>query len=172
MNLTRELLKEHSKAQATKICHYIGTDKKRFADLMDIFFHSDYRLNQRSAYVLNMCYDKQPRLVEPYISQLIQNLHNGGLHDTVKRNTVRILQFITLPEELMGEAADICFHYLRSSKEPIAIKAFSMTVLANICHTYPELKNELQPLIEDMLPHGSAGIKNRGEKILSQLREL
>ena len=172
MNLEKELLKEHSKAQGNKIADYVIKDKKRFDNLMEIFFKADYRLNQRAAYSMNICYDKKPELITPYIEKLIFNLKKEGLHDAVKRNTIRILQFIQIPAELEGEIYDICFNYLTSMDEPIAIKAFSMRVLANICKSYPELKNELIPVIEDLLPHGSSGIKNRGKKILKELNTL
>lgn len=170
MNLSVELMREHSKSHATKIANYV-LKNNQFDDLMDIFFNSNYRLNQRSAYVMNICYEKQHKIIQPYIKKLVENLHQSGLHDAVKRNTVRILQFIQLPDNLIGEVADICFKYLISKDEPIAVKAFSMRVLANICKTYPELKNELIPIIEDMIPHGSPGIKNRGKKILKELQK-
>lgn len=169
MNLEEELLKEHSKAQGTKIANYAIIDKNRFDDLMQIFFSSDYRLNQRAAFAINICYDKKPDIITPYLEKLVKNLKRKGLHDAVKRNTVRILQFIELNEDLQGEIYDICFNYLTSKDEPIAVKAFSMRVLANVCQNYPELKNELIPIIEDMIPHGSSGIKNRGKKILKEL---
>ena len=172
MNLEEELLKEHSKAQGTKIANYVILDKKRFDRLMQIFFTANYRLNQRAAFALNICYNKNPEIVEPYIPALIENLHSPNLHDAVKRNTIRILQFVNIPSTLEGEIYDICFNFLKSKDEPIAIKAFSMRVLANICINHPELKNELIPAIEDLLPHGSSGIKNRGIKILKEISTL
>lgn len=172
MNLVEELLKEHSKAQGTKIANYVLQDNKRFDELMEIFFSSDYRLNQRAAFAINISFDKSPYIINPYIQRLIKNLHRNDLHDAVKRNTIRILQFIELKEDLQGEIYQICFDYLISKDEPIAIKAFSMSVLANVCKSHPELKNELIPIIEDLIPYGSSGIKSRGKKILKELKEL
>lgn len=172
MNLKEELLREHSKAQGNKIASYVVQDTKRYDELMTIFFEADYRLNQRAAFSINICFDKEPKLITPYITSLIKNLHRTDIHDAVKRNTIRILQFIDIPEEIEGELYDICFAFLISANEPIAIKAFSMRVLANICKSYPELKNELIPVIEDLMTHGSFGIKNRGKKILNELSKL
>ena len=172
MNLQEELLREHSKVQTRKLATYIGSNQKRFNDLMSLFFDGHYRLNQRAAAVLNECQTKQPQLVNPYLDRLISNLENKGIHDAVKRNTIRLLQFMDIPEKHKGELYDICFAFLISAEEPIAIKAFSMCVLANICKTYPELKNELIPVLEDLIPHGSSGIKNSGKKILAELDKL
>jgi hypothetical protein len=68
--------------------------------------------------------------------------------------------------------ANICFGYLSDPKEPIAVRVFSMTVLANMAKENPELKNEIIPIIEDQLPFGSAGFRSRGTKVLKILKSL
>ena len=77
-----------------------------------------------------------------------------------------------IPDDLLGITADICFSFLNSCQEPVAIRAHSMTILYNIVKKYPELKEELKVSIEDQIPYGSAGIKNRGNKILKALEKL
>lgn len=171
MDIQSELLRENSKTNALKITKYIGRDPERFQVLMDIFFGESYRLNQRSAWVINFCAEAHPDLFQPYLGKMIHNLRND-VHDAVKRNTLRMLQNYDVPEEYMGELADSCFEFLASNKEPIAIKVFSMSVLANIVEKFPELRNELQVLIEDQMPYGSAGFKSRGKKILARLQKM
>lgn len=162
------LLKEHSKNQTIKIVKFIGDDKQKFKELMNLFFHDEYRVVQRSAWVVNCCAEAHPELIRPYLNKMIEYMHKP-VHDAVRRNTVRILQFTDIPEKLTGKAATVCFDLLQSKSEPIAVKAFSMTVLANICKTHPELKNELKLVIEDLLPYSSAGLLSRGKKILKAL---
>ncbi len=67
---------------------------------------------------------------------------------------------------------DICFKYLEFPDEALAVKVFSMTVLGNLAKKYPEIKPELKLLIEDQLPHQTAGFKSRAKKILKQLGNL
>jgi hypothetical protein len=57
-----------------------------------------------------------------------------------------------------------------NTKQPIAVRVFSMTVLCNLAGKLPELKNELIPLIEDQMPYGSAGFISRGRKVLKDLK--
>ena len=45
-----------------------------------------------------------------------------------------------------------------------------MTILERMVDKYPELKEELIASIEANLEFGSAGIKNRGGKILARLK--
>jgi hypothetical protein len=100
---------------------------------------------------------------------MIKNLYND-VPDAVKRNTLRLLQDRELPSEVLGVATDVGFKIMESRAEPIAVKVFAMTMLANICKKVPELKNELKLLIEDQMPYGSAGFRSRGKRILKILR--
>jgi hypothetical protein len=57
-----------------------------------------------------------------------------------------------------------CFKFLESPTEALAVKVFSMTVLVNLAKQYPEIVPEIKILIEDQLPHQSAGFKSRTKK--------
>lgn len=172
MNIREEILKEHSKKQILKVANYVGQDEKLFAEVMRLFFANEYQVTQRIAAVMSVCVEKHPHLIQKFIEPLLKNLTKEKLHDAVKRNTVRIFQFIEIPKDLQGLAYQNCMNLLLSPDEPIAVKAFSMTVLANICKQEPDLKNELRIVIEDQLPYGSAGFKNRGEKTVKYLEKL
>lgn len=169
MNVKNELLKEHSKTQANKIADFIGKDPKRFQQLIELMLDTEYRVSQRAAMALSHCVDRHPTLLTPHLERLIKNLRNE-VHIAVTRNTVRLLQEVDIPERLLGETADICFKLMESNDSPIAVKVFSMTVLANICEKEPDLKNELALIIEDQMPYGSAGFRNRGAKILKKIK--
>ena len=170
MDIKAAVLEEHSKAQALYITNYIGKSPKRFAKLMECFFDDDWRLNQRAAYSMNFVVEKNPSLFAPYLEKAIHNLKSPK-HVAVKRNTLRILQTYDIPEELQGIVLDIAFKFLESQKEPIAIRVFSMTVIFEIAKNEPDLLRELRILIEENLPHGSAGFKSRGNKILKYINK-
>lgn len=169
MNIRTALINEYSKSNTMRIVEYIGSDQTRFDELMDIFLESDKELVKRAAWVMGHSGVKQPRLAYKHFPALIEKMKEPQIGDAFKRNTLRMWQFMDVSEEYIGEVADICFDLLMSMKEPVAIKVFSMTVLANIVQKIPELKNELRLLIEDQMPYGSAGFKSRGRKILKQL---
>ena len=90
MKLREEILKEHSKAQCTKIVKWVGSNQQRFDELFDLFLNDEYRVVQRAAW-------------------------------------------------------------------PVS---------------YPEIKPELKLIIEDQLPHQSAGFKSRAKMVLKQLSKL
>lgn len=171
MNIREELLREHSKAQTLKIVHYINNDQQKFDELMYLFMNDVYRVTQRAAWVVSHCAEFHPSLVEKHLRPMLENLQNP-VHVAVKRNTVRVLQDIELPEELLGLAATICLDFLADPQEAIAVKAFSMQVVYNICLKEPDLAGELKLILEDLLPHASSGVKNRATKILKKLQKL
>lgn len=169
MDLKQEILKEHSRAQAQKIADYVGHDPDKFKRLFDLFLSDEYRVAQRAAFAVGICGQRYPDLIEPYLKLMILNLKNKKIHDAVRRNSVRHLQSIDIPFELQGIAYEQCFQIMTSNSEPIAIKVFAMTVLANICQKEPGLAGELRLIIEDQLPYASAGFLSRAKKILKTL---
>lgn len=171
MDLKAEILKEHSKIKAVGIAEYIGSDPERFGRLMQLFLHGTYRLTQRAAWVVSICAERDPGLIKPYFKPIIDNLKNK-VPDAVKRNTLRIFQDIDVPDEYFGDLADICFGFLNSGEESVAVKVFSISILCNITKKEPGLGNELRIIIEDQLPYASAGFQSRARKVLKKLDNL
>ncbi len=169
MNIQQELLREHSKEQSMKIAAYIGSDTERFDELMQLFMHGEYRINQRAAWVVSHCADHELSLVKPYMSEMADMVIDTNSNDATKRNILRIFQDMELSEEIMEKLLDPCFTYLGSPKVPAAIRVFSMTVLFKISQKFPELQQELRLVIEAVMPDGSAGIKSRGRRTLKLL---
>jgi len=169
MNLVNVIEKEHSSAQRNRVIKYVGKDPKRFAELVNVFLNGPYRVTQRSAWPLSYCIEQHPDLIKPHLKRILQFASQPGVHDSVKRNTMRLLQFIEVPKSLQGKFVNLCFSFLKDTSEAIAIRVFAMTVLSNLAKFLPELKNELIPIIEDQMPFGSPGFVSRGTKALKQL---
>lgn len=169
MDLKKELLKAHSKTQSVKIQQHIGGDPALFAELVSVFLAGPYRVTQRAAWPLSMCIEHHPELALPHLKLLLQNLNHENLHPAVKRNTMRLLQFVSIPKKLQGMAIDLAFRFLQDGKEAIAVRVFSMTVLANIALKNPDLKKEVWLVLEDQFPYGSAGFISRANKTIKQL---
>ena len=172
MDIRKQLLTTHSKENTTLIVNYIGSDRERCAALMKLFLYGHYRVIQRAAWVVGDLARVQPQLVMPYLPEMVENLKRADVHVAARRNTVRFFQEIDIPEELWGEVAEICFQFLQSAEEPVAVKVFSMTVLLNIVKKVPELKDELKFAVEEQLPYGTSGFKNRGLKTLKALEKI
>ena len=91
MNIRDEILKEHSRKQSEKVANYIGSDRKRFDELMSLFLGNTYRVTQRAAWIVSICAERNPELIQPFLSKMVKMLE-GKVHDAVKRNSLRIFQ--------------------------------------------------------------------------------
>jgi hypothetical protein len=169
MDLRKEILKEHSKKQTGKIIDYVGDSPTRFKALVDVFLQGPYRVTQRAGWPLSYCVERSPALIKPHLKSILDHLRKPGIHDAVKRNTMRLLQFIEIPKRYQGQVADICFEYLQNNKEPVAVRVFSMFVLATIVRENPDLRKELIILIEDHLPYAKPAFISRARKVLKEL---
>jgi hypothetical protein len=171
MKLAEELLRMDSKKQKDKIVGYVGNDPKKFAHLIDIFLQGPYRITQRAAWPVSYCIQQHPHLLAPHLKKILTFAGRPDIPDAVKRNTMRLLQFVRVPKTHQGATADLCFKFLTNTKEPIAVRVFAMTVLANLAKEIPELKNELILIIESQLPYASAAFLSRSGKVLKELKK-
>jgi hypothetical protein len=169
MNLRETILAEHSKAQSDKIIQWIGNDQQRFDELFDLFTHAEYRIIQRAAWPLSFAAIAHPTLIQKHFGPLLKNLKKPNLHDAVKRNSIRLLQEIPIPERFHGDVMNICFEYITDPQEKPAIKAFSLTVLQNLSRQYPDIRNELKLVIESQWDNESSAFKTRARKILKEI---
>jgi hypothetical protein len=169
MDLEAEILKEHSKRQTVRIAKWIGPDKRRFRQLMELFLHGDRIVTQRSAWILSYCYEYHPQLITPWLHALVKKMQEPDVHDAVKRNVVRLLSCVDVPKPLLGTVVSLCFDNLNSVDAPIAVKVHSMSVLQKVTEREPDMKHELQTAIELMLPYVAPALLARGRIVLKQL---
>lgn len=171
MDLREEVLKEHSKKQVLKIAAWIGTDVDRFRQFLFLFLNDEYRVVQRISWVLSIVAEEHPELVEKNIGKIIKRLDSENIHTAVKRNIIRVLQFLNIPVKYRARVFDHCINYITDPKETIAVRCFSMTVASGIVKQYPELKSELVQTINLLMKDSTPGLKSRASKVLKELEK-
>ncbi|MBX2900722.1 MAG: hypothetical protein KF775_13795 [Cyclobacteriaceae bacterium] len=169
MKLLETLALPPTKLQKDKVVKYVGASQHRFDELMRVFIAGPYRITQRAAWPLSYCVQVYPHLLQPHFNTITKTLSAPALPDALKRNLLRSLQFVKIPAHYQGRIATCCFAFLTGT-EPVAVKVFAMTVLADLAKDNAELKNEIIPLLEDQLPYGSAGFIARAKRVLKQLK--
>lgn len=167
MELRETILAEHSKAHTNAIINWVGNSQERFDALFHLFLTDEYRVVQRAAWPLSYCVIEHPQLINKHFKELIANLHTPELTDAVKRNTLRLLQHIEIPERFYGEIINLCIDYIASSAEPAAVKAFALTILQNLSQYYQEIKEEVKIIIEDRWEVESPAFRSRAKKFLA-----
>ena len=166
MNIRQALMERHSKRQTMAIVEYIGDDARRFAELMKLFFSGEYRLAQRAAWTMSHCAEQRPELIRPYLPKLLDCLKRDDAHDAVRRNIVRLLQYVEIPRRLAGKVYSHCVDLIDDADQPVAVRAFALTVAARIAKSEPDLMNELRLIVRKHLPHTTAAFQKRARAIL------
>lgn len=169
MDLLKAIEKEHSKTQCEKIVKYVGGNKDRFAELMQLFLNGEYRVTQRAAWPLSICVEKYPGLISPWFKQVLPLLKKPGVHAAVIRNIVRLLQYVDLPKRFHGQVMNDCFEFIAGNDTPAAIKAFSLSILEKLSASYPDIKPELKLIIEERWQNETAAFHSRAKKILKAM---
>jgi hypothetical protein len=168
MKLRETILNEHSKANCLKIVKWVGRNQEKFDQLFSLFLGNEYRVVQRAAWPVSYCVQMYPVLIKKHFSRLLKNLEKPGLHDAVKRNTIRLLQYVAVPVKFHGQLMNICFQYISSPGEAAAVKAFSLTVLQNLTRQYPEIRNEIKLVIDERWNYETPAFKVRARKLIKE----
>ncbi|MGA3245015.1 MAG: hypothetical protein ABSE41_10380 [Bacteroidota bacterium] len=172
MDLESEIFNVRLKRDTVRVARWIGSDPKRFRQLMALFLHGEYRVAQQSAWILGVCYDQYPWLITPWLPAMVKRMQEPDVHDGVIRNAVRILQCVEIPKALLGTVVSLCFDFINSYDTPIAVKAYSMTVLANAAEREPALRRELKASLELLLPSKSPGIQSHTRMTMKRLEKM
>src|ERR1700744_5285373 len=169
INIHQLLREEHSKKKTDRIVRYIGKDKTRFAVLIGLFFKGEYRITQRAAWPMSYCVREHPELIRPYFKRLLDNLARKDIPVAVIRNTVRLLQDVEIPRRYHGLVMSTCFEFIQGPETPIAVKAFSLTILGDLAAGYPDIRSELKLIIEEQWEHATPAFGSRAKKVLKTL---
>ncbi|MDX1477202.1 MAG: hypothetical protein R3301_05820 [Saprospiraceae bacterium] len=171
MDQRERLLAAQSMHGARQLALEIGDDPVQFDALARLFLQRDARLAQCASYTLMHCSNAHPELALPYLRSFLDHARNPP-HISVRRNVVRLLQLIDIPAELEGPVYDLCWQFAHDRKEAIAVRVFSLSVIASIAERYPELAPEVIDMARELAAAGSPGLRNRAGKVLKQLGSL
>ncbi len=167
MNLHEEILEENSRKQCDRIVAWVADDQQKFDELFTIFIQgSDSTLVQRSVWPISYCVEVQPHFIKKHFAALVKKLQQPNVQEPVKRNIVRMLQEVDIPEGYKGGIMDYCFATIQSVTEKAAIKAFALNVPGRLAKEYPEIIPEVKLIIEDRWPVETAAFKSSAKRFL------
>ena len=139
-------------------------------ELIGIVFEKEEPVSRRAIWALDVLDESYPKLVEPFIEDMIKNLSFEG-HDAFKRHSLRILSRHQIPETYEVIVFDFCLKIV-TGNEATASKLFAIHILYRFAEKEPEIMHELIAAIEIGIQGGSVGLKNIGNKTLIKLNKL
>jgi hypothetical protein len=170
MDLRKAILKEHSRKNADKIVAWVGSSQPRFDQLIQLFLNDEYRVVQHAAWPISYCAIAHPRLISKHTKRLVKELSNEKAHPAVRRNILRLLPYVSIPEKLHGEVMDKCIQFLVTPSEKAAVKAFALHVLQNLAHKYPDITREVELIILDQWDREPPSFRSRAKKFLASVQ--
>jgi hypothetical protein len=166
------VLSDSSRSLIDYTAAMIGDDTALFSEVLDLAYQQKSPRCQRAARVADVCCEKNPELIRPYLVKIVRDL--PGLKDVaVKRVFMHILirHSWVDDEEAMGILVDTLFKWLMDDTQAVAIKAYSIMILEKITKILPDLRGEMILVLEETIPYwDSQALQHAGWKSVKRLR--
>ena len=175
MNLTDQILLEHSAKNAEVISEYIESNPDKLEDLLQIILQGDKLLSQRAAWALGKFSKDFYIEFIPYLDFILSEIKNAK-HVAVPRNFSRI--FITLTDDYhiqflsdkqIDKIVDLSFGWVIDKTEKAAVVAFGMYTLQNLISVRPWIAADLKLHIVNNISGSLPSFQSAGKKVLKAI---
>ncbi|MGZ3883416.1 MAG: hypothetical protein ACXVPQ_06675 [Bacteroidia bacterium] len=119
-------------------------------EIAKLVLGDDPNISMRASWALMHVSMVKPEAITPLLPSLFEFLRKTGQHTGAIRNTIRIMHEVDVPENYCGELFDICMAHIKNAAMPMAVRAFSIVTIGQICETYPELKPEVELVLSEL----------------------
>ncbi len=170
MDYISQLGKEHSRLNSDKIAKAIGNNPSEFKKLVTIIYNEEAPIPQRASWLLAIIDKKHPTLLEPYISKFINSIEKFKI-DGIKRNMMFVLSNHKIPAKLQAKLLDVCYNFILSNDETVAVKVHAMQVIADLTKEHPELKSEFKSVIDNQIDKNSQAFAARARLIFKKIKD-
>ncbi|HLO91811.1 MAG TPA: hypothetical protein VK172_11665 [Lentimicrobium sp.] len=170
--ILQDLLKLNaSRKNIDQIIEIACNDTNFLDELWHTFISRKNPESKRAAWAIDLMNESHKiKLTEGQIVELIENLPHFS-NDALKRHSLRIIDNYILLPHIIGPLTAICFNWLESPKEAVAVKLYSINILTKITEIEKDLKRELIDIIEIQMDEATPGFKNIGLKTITKLRK-
>ncbi|MES2618836.1 MAG: hypothetical protein V4613_13215 [Bacteroidota bacterium] len=170
--MLKELLLRKNRPSITAATQLVHDDYSLFRELIVyIGDKKDINLASMAAWTMSEVVAQNNSLLEPHYKVLLE-VANNSRHGGIKRNIVRAFQFAEIPDTFTWDVADICLRFLSSKDEPIAVKAYSVTVLQHLALKIPDIKDEVVFELERQMPYSTPAFTVRAKAFFKALKKL
>jgi len=122
------------------------------------FSMTDHKYAWRAAWVIHHFSNTNPEYINKYADRYIQILPNLEKDGHI-REVVSILINLKLSEEQMSELFEICYTYMQNNKRQSSVRSVCFRFMMNLADKYPELKEEIKIVFENIKDYISPGVR-------------
>ncbi|MDX1463149.1 MAG: hypothetical protein R3359_08840 [Marinirhabdus sp.] len=150
-------------------------------ELVDYCFHDDKTLATKATWVLEFVFREQLSLIYPFLDEIFEKLPKATTDGQIrtfaylcevisiayyKKEVPELKQILTT--EHKQRMTECCFDWLISDQK-VSCQARAMLALYHLGTETEWIHKELKTNITQNLPKGSAGYKNRGQKVVAMI---
>ena len=122
-------------------------DLQKLDDLVKLVENlEEYPIKEYASYALTHL-QKQKTDLEPFHNRFIDTIFKTD-NQSVLRNLTNILSQQELTDYRESELIDLLIGFIQDPKNKVALHVYSIYVLIKFVHRYPELKDEIEEIIE------------------------
>lgn len=149
MDLIKKI-NSHSLNSVKEVCAELETDDFALRRFTGILFGDDAELTRKASWPFYHFAQVHPEKCRKYVGKMLTLLETSGLHNAVYRNITGAFQHVDVPEKYAGRLIDVCVNLVAQPKTLPAITANYITILHKYCNEYPDLKPEIEILLEGL----------------------
>jgi hypothetical protein len=137
--------------------------------LMDLIalIHAEKKVATRFSWMLGGIVEADPQRVFPVITYLFTRRAEIVIQNFA-RSLAKFFALAGIPEEIEGEAVEALFQWLMDPKVLLSTRLFAMVALDKICLQHPELRHELQLVLERIVLENSGSLEKKALAILGK----
>lgn len=162
------LLKGNSRSYTDFIADIVSRKPELISELWEIYLSMEEPVSRRAAWAIDTASEEKQEWVIPFLPTLVSKLKVFN-HDGLKRHGMRMISRVPFAENTEGPLMDICFKWLLSPLESVAVKMYCMIILYRISEKEPDILQELYDTIEFQLADGTPGFRSIGKKMMSDI---
>lgn len=173
-DLIKLLSVDSSRAIADMVKEKVGNNPVSFDKLLDISLTTKPPICWRAARVIDLCSQIHNELFIPYVELIVNKLIKFD-NSSMKRIYLHVLLSYTafIKSEQVAQLINVCFNWLNSEQEAIAVRVYSMYLLSKIAEKEPDIQNELLLILEDKMPYfTSGGLISATRKTIRKIQKM
>lgn len=170
MDFYKHLDKGVSKYAMNLIADEIEANPNRIKELVEIIIENKKGISWRAAYSLDELSARNYSFFEKYADELIEfTLSSPDI--STQRHLCKLISKYPVKEKHQGKLLDFCTEKINSDKVKVAVKVHCIEIFYNISVVHPELKHELELIINDVMNKNTVAFSCRAKKILKKIKK-
>ena len=123
INSIRERIwNDYSKASFQQIAHELSKDRPTFNEFLHLLQDAEKTVINRAAWILSFIFEINKSYVIEVLPLLVKLIQEPNATIALKRNILRILQFVTIPESLHDAVMQVSFDHIENRQMAVAVR--------------------------------------------------